>query len=345
MNSVFIRLLASYCLLVCIVQVTCAQKPWNNHPQPIPGRVEAEYYDLGGEGVAYHDSDNANSGSGKLNPVNGNPLNEFRITESADISYTKPTGIDENPFNRVSPVMKSVYLGWTMPGEWVKYTVDVARTSTYSIGLMYTANGNGAISIDVDGKPQGAKIDILSTHDDRDTVAWRQWHHWNKANHLAFIDLVKGTHVITIHIVENGNMNLDYLDFELQARSFVRFQHWGDTDKPYGVVVFFREGQSDTAIDKEDRDWKIEVPGTLFDSICNLIAFRQAAGSGERMSEGNIYGFAIRRNGETLIIETPYFNRIDSVFNGVTALVGSREPRLRSYFPDLLQRLRSERHD
>jgi hypothetical protein len=42
-----------------------AGKPYQLHPQTIPGRVEAEFYDTGGEGVAYHDSDAGNNGSGK----------------------------------------------------------------------------------------------------------------------------------------------------------------------------------------------------------------------------------------------------------------------------------------
>jgi hypothetical protein len=36
-------------------------------PQAIPGRLECAYYDLGGEGVAYHDTDPTNHGSGELN--------------------------------------------------------------------------------------------------------------------------------------------------------------------------------------------------------------------------------------------------------------------------------------
>jgi hypothetical protein len=35
--------------------------------QAIPGRLEAALYDLGGEGVAYHDVDAINHGSGELN--------------------------------------------------------------------------------------------------------------------------------------------------------------------------------------------------------------------------------------------------------------------------------------
>ncbi len=35
--------------------------------QAIPGKLQCAYYDLGGEGVAYHDTDAANHGSGELN--------------------------------------------------------------------------------------------------------------------------------------------------------------------------------------------------------------------------------------------------------------------------------------
>src|SRR5580698_9701681 len=40
---------------------------YQSGPQAIPGTVLCAYYDLGGEGVAYHDSDAKNNGSGTLN--------------------------------------------------------------------------------------------------------------------------------------------------------------------------------------------------------------------------------------------------------------------------------------
>jgi hypothetical protein len=33
-------------------------------PQTIPGRLQCEYYDFGGEGITYHDSDTINSDNG-----------------------------------------------------------------------------------------------------------------------------------------------------------------------------------------------------------------------------------------------------------------------------------------
>ena len=181
--------------------------------QTIPGKIECEWYDKGGESVAYHDSDAINNGSGKLNPANGSFLNEFRKNEGVDISYTKPGGIDDNPYSRVVPVMNQLYAGWTTPGEWINYTIRVKETGAYRIALMYTANGDGAIALDIDNAGAGAPFKIHSTHNDADTVAWRQWHHWNKTDSLTIIHLKKGLHLLTLRVIEHGNMNFDYLEF------------------------------------------------------------------------------------------------------------------------------------
>src|SRR5271170_1993606 len=79
--------------------------------QTIPGRLQCALYDLGGEGIAYHDTDSINQGSGKLNPADGTYLNEFRMKEGVDISYTKAHGIDDNPYNRVPRDMGQLYVG------------------------------------------------------------------------------------------------------------------------------------------------------------------------------------------------------------------------------------------
>jgi len=47
-----------------------------------------------------------------------------------------------------------------------------------------------------------------------DPIAWRQWHHWNYLSNMASIRIKKGLHTITLHTVENGQMNYDYIDFE-----------------------------------------------------------------------------------------------------------------------------------
>jgi hypothetical protein len=187
-------------------------------PQTIPGRVLCAYYDLGGEGVAYHDTDPQNHGSGELNPADGTYLNEFRIHEGVDTSYTKfhrkPDPVDDNPFDKIVPPADLLYVGWTEPGEWFNITVDVTHSGTYVADFLYTSNRGGTISVDVNGKDATGPLQITSTYDPADKLAWRQWHHWNLASQLFKARLSKGKNVLTIHILTSGNMNLAYFDFK-----------------------------------------------------------------------------------------------------------------------------------
>jgi hypothetical protein len=115
---------------------------YSGGPQKIPGKILCAYYDMGGEGVAYHDTDPENHGSGELNPADGLYLNEFRIHEGADTPY----------------------VGWTEPGEWFNLTVVVAQSGTYAADFLYTSNGGGTISVGVNGKDATGPLQIHSTH-------------------------------------------------------------------------------------------------------------------------------------------------------------------------------------
>ena len=181
--------------------------------QTIPGKVYAAYYDLGGEGVAYHDTTANNHGSGELNPLDGTYLHAFRVDEGVDISYTKGDSVDNSAYNFVEPPMGVLYVGWTEPGEWTKYTVRVEETGNYSVGLLYTSNRGGKISISIDDKDVTGPLELTSTYRNDDPIGWRQWHHWNQIDGLANIHLKKGIHTLTLHTVEEGQMNYMYLDF------------------------------------------------------------------------------------------------------------------------------------
>ena len=185
--------------------------------QRIPGKVMCAYYDLGGEGVAYHDADAKNNGSGALNPADGSYLDEFRMSEGVDTSYTKFSRnpqIDDNPYNKVVPPADLLYVGWTQPGEWFNISVDVAEDGDYAADLLYTSNRGGDISFDVNGKQATSALTLASTYDAADPVAWCQWHHWNLAPAIATLHLPAGRSVLTVHIVTNGQMNLATLDFK-----------------------------------------------------------------------------------------------------------------------------------
>jgi hypothetical protein len=224
-------LLALVALFTCLTSVTVSAamndfiKRYKGTPyqdarhqagaQKIPGRVECALYDRGGEGVAYHDVDARNNGSGSLNPADGTYLNQFRMDEGVDISYTKfHDQIDDSPYNIVEPPENQLYVGWTEPGEWFNITVEAAHAGVYSADLLYTSNRGGTISIDVNGEPANQPLKIASTHNASDPIAWRQWHHWNTLPAVVKFHLSQGKSVLTIHILTEGNMNLAYFDFK-----------------------------------------------------------------------------------------------------------------------------------
>ena len=187
--------------------------------QKIPGTVNCAFYDRGGEGVAYHDSDAKNNGSGALNPANGTYLNEFRMNEEVDTSYTKfhppfDPQIDDNSYDLVQPPGEMLYVGWTVPGEWFNITVDAAHAGTYAADLLYTSNRGGSISVAVNGKDATGPLNITSTFNNAEPLAWRQWHHWNLLPALVKLSLPKGRSVLTIHILTEGQMNLAQLKFK-----------------------------------------------------------------------------------------------------------------------------------
>ncbi len=184
-------------------------------PQQVPGKVYCAYYDRGGEGVAYHDSDAKNNGSGALNPADGTYLNEFRMDEGVDISYAKfHDQIDNSPYNLIQPPENQLYVGWTEPGEWFNLTVEVRRAGVYAADLLYTSNRGGMIALDVNGKSPTPPLAIQSTFSPADPIAWRQWHHWNVISNLVRLRLPAGKSVLTVHILTEGNFNLAYFDFK-----------------------------------------------------------------------------------------------------------------------------------
>ena len=209
-------------LMIC---VSCTSNRYQGVPyedaeykggmQHIPGKVYCAYYDLGGEGIAYHDKTPENHGSGELNPLDGSYLHGFRVAEGVDISYTKSNGIDDSEFNFVEPPMNLLYVGWTVPGEWTKYTVYVEKTGKYIVHLLYTSNRGGKIALAINDKAILSDAVIASTYRADDLVDWRQWHHWNIAP-LGEVMLKKGKQILTLRTMEEGQMNYAWLEFTME---------------------------------------------------------------------------------------------------------------------------------
>ena len=185
------------------------------HPavaQKIPGPVFCAYFDQGGEGVAYHDSEAVNQGSGKLNPANGTYLHEFRKDEGLDVSYTKQVPDIDSPSNKVIPPLNLLYVGWNFAGEWFNLTVEAGEAGSYVADILYTAHHDARLSFAVDKTPE-IPCTLTSTFDAADPIDWRQWHHWNVARDAVTVKLPKGISVIRIMNVEGGNINLATLAF------------------------------------------------------------------------------------------------------------------------------------
>jgi RNA polymerase sigma factor (sigma-70 family) len=111
------------------------QSPFGGIAWAIPGTIEAENYDVGGEGVAYHDIDDFNTERDYRDDgvdVVGDPAHE-----SSDFSG------GGGPF-----------IGWTQAGEWLEYTVHVAKAGVYTLEARVSSRddrGNGVFHVEFDG--------------------------------------------------------------------------------------------------------------------------------------------------------------------------------------------------
>ena len=89
--------------------------PYSGTAVALPGTWQAEDFDNGGEGLAYHDADAANSGS------------VYRQT-GVDLEAASEGGYD---------------VGWISPGEWLAYTVNVKAAGNYLIEARVAAPSQG----------------------------------------------------------------------------------------------------------------------------------------------------------------------------------------------------------
>jgi hypothetical protein len=177
-------------------------------PPNIPGVVQCALYDLGGEGVAYHDTDALNNGSGKLNLEKGHQrahageyLWFFRKDEGVDLSFVKDWA-DLNHTNLVTPHINQLYIGWTADGEWCNYTVNVTRPGTYRIKCLYGFQTN-AVTFDLNGRPAAhCRLPVLTP----------SYHHWNLAEIGSIRFPEPGLQLLTFHYGK-GN-NFAYFEFE-----------------------------------------------------------------------------------------------------------------------------------
>jgi hypothetical protein len=122
--------------------------PFSGAPISLPGTFEAEDFDRGGEGFAYHDN------------VPGNLGGKYRTDESVDIIVTRDPsggGYSVNNFET---------------GEWLVYTVNVAQNGNYDVELrLASGTFTGAFHVEIDGQNVTGTVSVPATGD-FGTYAW-----------------------------------------------------------------------------------------------------------------------------------------------------------------------------
>lgn len=164
------------------VKVNVPQGPYNGIVHQIPGIIQAEEYDLGGNGIAYNDD---SPGSAVTPVVN------FRTDEDVDIETCTDAGGGYN-------------IGFATAGEWLEYTVNVATTGNYELDLRTAINGDSRpISLAIDG------TDIASNIALPNTGGWQTW----ATTRVSKIPLTAGQHVLRLTIGATSYVNINYLTF------------------------------------------------------------------------------------------------------------------------------------
>lgn len=115
-----VRVVASLVLTaIALLMPTRADASWPviEGGIPIPGLIQAEGYDYGAEGDAYHDWDWWNAGG-------------FYRTDGVDLTWASGgTGL----------------VGWVGAGEWLNYTVNVRQAGLYNVEFHVASLGQGGV--------------------------------------------------------------------------------------------------------------------------------------------------------------------------------------------------------
>lgn len=140
----------------------------------IPGTVEAENYDKGGQNVAYYDNDVENQGGA------------YR-QDQVDI---KAAG-------------SGFVVGYTMVGEWLEYTVNVASAGLYTFKATVSSGSDGSsFRLFMDGKAISDTVNVANGGD------------WDTYSTITgnTTALSKGSHVLRIAITGNY-VDIDKIEF------------------------------------------------------------------------------------------------------------------------------------
>jgi len=173
-NAVFPARMTVDSVLVSQMSTT----PFHGTEKLLPGKVQAEDFDNGGEGFAYHDVDAANLGP----------------------STYRATGVDLNA-NTTEDGTTAV--GWIEQDEWLTYSVKLIRNTTgslnFRVGSIYSGKG---FEVQVDDKIIARNVVVPNTQ------SWDAYQTVSVPN----ITLTKGSHKIRV-IANDSLWNFNWFQF------------------------------------------------------------------------------------------------------------------------------------
>jgi hypothetical protein len=144
----------------------------------VPGTVQAENYDTGGQGIGYN-----------VNSVNGTG-NSYR-SDGVDLEATSDTGGGDD-------------VGWSAQGQWLRYTVSVATAGTYTVDFRVAAPSavtDALHIVDSTGTDLSGAVNLAATG------GWQTW-----ADVTASVNLPAGKQTLTLD-EDNGGWNINSMTF------------------------------------------------------------------------------------------------------------------------------------
>ena len=146
-------------------------------PYTIPGKIEAENFDIGKE-LGYHDSEAANQGA------------VYRST-TVDIEANNDQGGGYN-------------VGWVVAGEWLNYAVKVTTAGTYDLTARVASNLTGShyFHIEMNGVNVSGNIAVPNTS------GWATFQTVTVPN----VALTQGLQAMKL-VFDTGDFNINYVNF------------------------------------------------------------------------------------------------------------------------------------
>ncbi len=154
----------------------CGQAPYLGTPFVLPTRIQAEDFDIGGEGIAYHDTDAGNNGG------------QYRLNEDVDIEVCTDAGGGYNT-------------GWTEAGEWLEYTVDAPIAGQYTVDTRVSSlSTGGTFHLEFNGIDKTGAVTVPVT------TGWQTW-----TTVSSTVTLEAGVQVMRFLATTDG-FNVNYFD-------------------------------------------------------------------------------------------------------------------------------------